>query len=159
MGGGSAGRRSCREDLSQGQGPSCLQRRQGPCDPLRSLLPWASTSGSLQPGAQGWSGAGCGGLSWVALAPCSAMGGQLHCPWSHCPGSPGAAQGAVWVLRLPAQHGACKEPWYREQGSLSCPGKGRCCSRLCSGVSSSFSLVPCELPRQGRQALCPACQL
>lgn len=91
MGGGSAGGRGCGEDLPQGQGPSCLQGRQGPGDPLRSLLPWASTAGSLQSGLRP-------GRSWAQLGDTDSLlcdGQPAALPTE--PLGPGAAQGALWV--------------------------------------------------------------
>lgn len=156
MGGGSAGGRGCGKDLPTGTGSWLSAVQQGPGDPLQSLLPWASTFGSLQPGAQDRAGAGSRVLSWVALtlAPCSAMGSQLHCPWSHSArGAEGAHKGPCGWSGCRPSTGLGRSPGTAGSGSesgalLSCPGKGRCLSPLLR-VSSSVSLVPCEFPAAG----------
>lgn len=154
MGGGSAGAKGRAEDMPQGQGPSCLQCGQGPGDPLWSLLPWASTSGPLARG----SGRGRSWLRWAQLGGTDSLlctGQPAPVPMEPQPGGPGAAQGLCGWGGLLAQHGVCREPWQcwlcTEQGSLSCPGKGQCCSCLSPLQQDEFlvSLVLCELPGVG----------
>lgn len=158
-GGSSAGERGRGEDLppgpqdGQGRGPSCLQRRREPGDPpvvlsaLGKHIRLPSVRGS------GPAGAGCGGLSWVAPAPCSALYRQLRRPRS--PGEPrGCARGrAGGEAAVPPSAGFAASPGTAGSGTesgalLSCavPWKGPVlprASRLCRGVNSSR--LPCAV--------------
>lgn len=113
-----------------------------PCDPC------CPGQAHLAPFSQGLS-------TGQELAPVGSAGWHRlpSLPMEPQPGEPRGCTRAVWVVRLPAQHGVCREPWQcwlcTGSGALpGCPGKGRCCSRLSPLQRGEFlvSLVPCELP-------------
>lgn len=133
-----------------------------PCGPF---CPGQAHPAPFSQGAQDRAGAGSGGLSWAAPTPCSAMGSQLRCPWSHSPREPRGCQGAVQAVRLLSQHGVCKEPWHRwpwhqERGSAELPWEGvgaaPCFSPLQQGEFLASPLCRAGYLGRGRQAWCPA---